>query len=343
MRASTAPTRQRSMAKHWLLSALLAAGVALGICIASERSDRAQGVNATVRDDLDLWALERARVSALGQNAITILGTSRILYGLDLAVLKQRFPDKTPIMLAVNGAYPLAALHDLAQDASVRGIVVVDIDARGLARYYRDMQQPQVAHYRSGVGPSATIHRRLLSYWQSNAVIADPELGLIATLARTFFAAPLPNPRHATVLVDRSAYLDFAHPGINVPGMAANFAAGVRADYLAHPPPDPATWLADLADVAADIRALRARGVKLLFFCPPTAGAHLEADLAGYPRALYWDQFARQIAEANGAYALYGLDDPIVKNLNLPDGSHVNQSDRGAFASALADTLGHIY
>jgi hypothetical protein len=286
-----------------------------------------------------LWALERARVTALGQNAITILGTSRILYGLDIEVLKQRFPDKTPVMLAVNGAYPRAALHDLAQDASALGTVVVDIDARGLASFYRDMQQPQVAHFHAGVGPSALVHRRALSIWQNHAVIADPELGFIATLTRQFFAAGAPNPRHATVLPNRAAYLDFAHPGIDVPGMAASFAEGVRTDYLAHPPPEAQAWLADLRDVAADIRALRARGVQLLFFCAPTSGAHLQADLAGYPRAQYWDQFAQQIAQANGAYTLYALDDPALRSLNLPDGSHVDQKDRAAFASALADTL----
>lgn len=49
-------------------------------------------------------------------------------------------------MLAVNGNYPLAALRALAEDRDFAGLVVVDIDARGLSRQHWEMQQSWVAH-----------------------------------------------------------------------------------------------------------------------------------------------------------------------------------------------------
>ena len=49
-------------------------------------------------------------------------------------------------MLAVNGNYPLAALRALAEDRDFAGLVVVGIDARGLARQHWEMQQSWVAH-----------------------------------------------------------------------------------------------------------------------------------------------------------------------------------------------------
>ncbi len=331
-------------AKNWLLTLIIAAlGCAL-LCGFAETYRRNQGHTPSVRDDLDLWALERARVDAAGDQAIAILGTSRVLYGLDPTVLAVALPGKVPVMLAVNGAYPLAALADLAADPRFTGTAFVDIDARGLARYYRDMQAPQVHHFAQGfagfgTGPSAALQRRLLSQWQIKMVIADSDFGLIASLTRKFFAAPAPQPRHATLAPNRAGFLDFQTPGINIAAMADNFAAGVHSDYIGHPPPPISQWLADLQDVAHDLAAIRARGGKVVFFCSPTSGAHLAADEQGYPRKIYWDRFASEIAVANGAKAIYAADVPALAAVLLPDSSHIDRRDRAAFSNAVAQLL----
>ena len=327
---------------HWLLTLAIAALSAVALCAMVEQHRRAQGHLPTVRDDLDLWALERARVDRPGQNAIAILGTSRILYGLDPDALARALPGKVPVMLAVNGAYPLAALSDLARDANFTGTALVDIDARGLSRYYWDMQQAQVHRYSAGVGPSAALHRRLLSQWQAQFLLGDADLGLIPTLTRLIFNAAPPQPRHASIAPNRAGSLDFQHPNTNAAAMAANFAAGVLADYQDHPPPPPEQWLAELNDVVKDIRAIRVRGGKVLFFCSATSGAHLMADQQGYPRAQYWDRFASEIAEANGAQAIYALDIPAIAALNLPDSSHIDQRDRPALTAAIAQVLKNL-
>ena len=88
-----------------------------------------------------------------------------------------------------------------------------------------------------------------------------------------------------------------------------------------------------------DIRAIRARGGQVLFFCSATSGAHLLADQQGYPRAQYWDRFAREIAEPNGARAIYALDIPAIAALPLPDSSHIDQRDRAEFTEAMAQLV----
>ncbi len=324
---------------HSLLTFAIAVLSAVALTAMVEQHRRAQGHLPTVRDDLDLWALERARVDGPGENAIAILGTSRILYGLDPKALARALPAKVPVMLAVNGAYPLAALSDLARDVKFTGIALVDIDARGLSRYYRDMQQSQVSRFMAGVGPSATVHRRILSQWQANLLLGDADLGLVPTLTRLTFNAAPPQSRHATIAPNRAGSLDFQHPNTNTAAMAANFAAGVLADYQDHPPPPPDQWLAELDDVVKDIRAIRARGGRVLFFCSATSGAHLMVDQQGYPRAYYWDRFANEIAKPNGAYAIYALDIPAIAALKLPDSSHIDQRDRPAFTAAIAQLL----
>lgn len=327
---------------HWLLTFAIAACCCIALCTVVELHRRAQGHLPTVRDDLDLWALERARVDQPGKNAIAILGTSRILYGLDPDTLALALPGKVPVMLAVNGAYPVAALTNLARDVNFTGTALVDVDARGLSRYYRDMQQAQVRRFTTGVGPSAALHRRILSQWQAKLLLGDADLGLVPTLTRLFFKAAPPQPRHATIAPNRAGRLDFQHPNTNVAAMAANFAAGVLADYSEHPPPIPDQWLAELDDVAKDIQAIRARGGHVVFFCSATSGAHLAADQKGYPRAQYWDRFASEIAQANGASAIYAVDIPEIAALQLPDSSHIDQRDRAAFTAAVADLLKKI-
>ena len=333
------PMDRLSPTKRFCLLVLCSTLLSALLCLSMEMQRRQQGYRPSVRDDLDLWALERQRANAAGAKAVAILGTSRILYGLDLAEFQRLLPKQTPVMLAVNGAYPLASFADLASDPSFQGDVLIEVDARGLARYYRDAQAPQVQHFRLGVGPSAQLHRRMLSQWQNLAVIADPNLGWLAATQRRFFAAPAPFPQHARMFPDRSASLDFSHPGISTQGMAAHFAAGVHADYLEHPPQPPAQWLAELADLKAQIHALRARGGHVWFFCAPTGGAHWQADQAGYPRHAYWDVFAEQIARAAGASAIYAHDVPALHAIALPDGSHIDQHDRRRFTQALVAAL----
>ena len=332
-------TTTHHTAKHWLLTFCIAVLSCVTLCSLIELHRRAQGHLATVRDDLDLWALERARVSAAGPNAIAILGTSRILYGLDPDVLARALPGKVPIMLAVNGSYPLAAFSDLARDVKFTGTALVDVDARGLSRYYRDMQQAQVRRFNDGVGPSAAVHRRLLSVWQASLLLGDADLGVMPTLNRVVFGAGPPQPRHATIAPNRAGSLDFQYPNINTAAMAANFTAGVLADYQDHPPPAAQLWLSELDQVVNDVRAIYARGGQVLFFCSATSGAHLSADQKGYPRTQYWDRFAREIAEPNRARAIYALDIPAIAALRLPDSSHIDQRDRAAFSEAIARLL----
>ena len=328
--------------KHWLLTFSIALLSGLALCSMVELHRLAQGHLPTVRDDLDLWALERARVDGPGSDSIAILGTSRILYSLDPDALARALTGKVPVMLAVNGAYPLAALNDLARDVNFTGTALVDIDARGLSRYYRDMQQAQVRRFTDGVGPSAAVHRRLLSQWQANLLLGDADLGLVPTLTRLIFNAAPPQARHASIAPNRAGSLDFQRPNTNTAAMAANFAVGVLADYQDHPPPPSEQWLAELDGVIKDIRAIRARGGKVLFFCSATSGAHLVADQQGYPRSQYWDRFAREIAQPNGAHAIYALDIPAIAALNLPDSSHIDQRDRPAFTKAMAQVLENL-
>jgi hypothetical protein len=316
-----------------LLTTVLLSAVGLA---SIEKLRRVQGHHPSVRDAADLWALNYQQAKRAGDKALALIGTSRMLYGIDPNQLQQIFPQHTPFMLANNGAYPILSLQLLAEDQRFKGDVLMDIDGRGLAKPYFAMQPETIARAKQGLGPSLSLNRRLQSYWQNHAVIAQANLGLPALLARKLFGAPAPMPDHVRMYPDRSAQLDFQTSNLPISAMRANFAQGVLNDYQSNPPPTPEQYLRDLAPVVRYLTMLRKKGSRVWVFASPTNGAHRAADEKGYPRVHYWDRFAREIAAPNGACAINAMDIPELSAIDLPDSSHIDQRDRQRYTSALA-------
>ncbi len=319
--------------RNWtaiVIGALLLSTLAVSLV---EWRYRQLGVIPTVLDDKDLWAQERARLAAARDRGVALIGTSRMLFGIDPKRLKARLANYQPVMLAVNGAYPLATLDDLANDERFRGVVIVDVDAEGLSRRFYDMQQPQIDHYHQDYGPSRALHRRILTQWQRRMVIADPNYGLVAMLQRRLFAQPPPQPRYAVVQPNRAGALDFQR--IDPEPLRVHFAKMKREGLKINIPDTPEKWLADLQPVQTAVKKIQARGGQVLFFCSPTRGEHLAADLEGYPRALFWDQAQAMI----GAPMVYADDLPIIRALSAPDGSHVDAKDRDQLTDGLYQAM----
>lgn len=313
-----------------LMGAVVLAAAAVA---AVEWRYRKLGVVPTVLDDKDLWSQERDRLKAAGDRAVALVGTSRMIFGIDPKRLKARLGNYQPIMLAIDGAYPLATLDELADDPGFRGIVIVDVNAEGLARRFYYMQQAHIAHYHQEFGPSRALHRRLLTQWQRRMVVADPHYGLVAMLQRRLFSQPPPQPRYAVVMPNRAGMLDFQR--IDPEPLRAHFARAKREGIQAEYAGPPEQWLAGLYPIRDAVRKIQARGGQVLFFCPPTRGEHQQIELEAYPRASYWDRAEAII----GAPMVYGDDLPIVRALSTPDGSHVDARDRAQLTDGLYEAM----
>jgi hypothetical protein len=326
-------TTMPTSSKNWFVILISAFALAALAVAAVEMRYRKHGLLPSVLDDKDLWAQERQRLASAGDRGVALIGTSRMLFGIDPKRLKARLGNYQPIMLAVNGAYPLATLDELANDASFRGIVIIDVDAEGLSRRFYDMQQPQIDHYYKDFGPSRALHRRILTQWQRRMVVADPSYGLVAMLQRRLFGQAPPQPRYAVVQPNRAGALDFQR--IDPEPLRAHFANMKREGLKISPPDKPEKWLADLQPIQTAVKKIQDRGGQVMFFCSPTRGEHLAADLIGYPRQQYWDQAAQII----GAPMVYADDVPIIRALNAPDGSHVDAKDRDQLTDGLYQAM----
>jgi hypothetical protein len=316
---------------RWWLVLVLAMTLALSAITVLERYRRAQGHLPTVIDSPALWALQRS--AADGEDAVIFLGASRSLFGIDLATVKEMLPGRHPVMLALNGRYPLATLGALAADDSVNGLLLVDIDARGMSVYNHDAQASHNAFYRDTFTPNDAIHTALLSPLQSTWVIANPRLGLLPLMKHVLGFAPPAYLSHERIDERRSGYLDFER--VSGPALADSFAAGLREDLASHPPAPPIEWMQVLSEVPQWVRAIEARGGRVVFYVPPVSGRQRQFALSAYPVDDYW----RSFIESHDLSGLHFLDSPALQQFHHPDESHIDYRQKRSYTHALLEAL----
>lgn len=317
---------------RWLCAGLLALIVwAFGV-MAYERHLRSEGHLPTVIDTPQLWAQERSRV--YGDQALVFIGASRTLYGIDLDTVEAMLPQSNAVMLALNGRYPLATLQALAEDADVTGTLLVDVDARGLSEYNWGAQAESNRYFADDWTPSWSVHRRLLSPLQRHGVSLNPRLGWLPMSKSWLEMAPPPFVAHDALSARREGCLDFDR--VDAAGLAQMFKADLERELEKHLPPPAEAWLNKLAPVKDWVRRIEARGGRVVFFVPPVSGYQSTLVEAAYPRARYWQRFIDH-------YQLRGWhyldDDGLLDEITLPDDSHVDASQKGAYTRRLLGNL----
>jgi hypothetical protein len=318
---------------HWATALALAVVIAVAIIGTVEIHWRGLGYRPNIRDSAELWSIQRDRVYAAKKTPFVLLGASRIEFAIDMKLLNELLPHYQPVMLAQNAHYPLAALRDLASDERFHGVVLCDIESRGLYKMFTDMQQPLVDYYRGKWSPSWHVHRLLLNLWQARFDVADPQLGAVAAARRWIDGSPPPPPDYFRFHTDRSGDIDYTQTDTEAARRHFEQLVTNTRDIRALVAPD--VWLADLGDVYAWTKQIQARGGKVIFYQSPTSGAVRQTDAVAHPRALYWDRFA-----ANSPAAVIDAEDePVLSAFIQPDESHLDFRDKPAYTRALVDVL----
>ena len=318
----------RSWLKAWIAALLGCALLAGGY----EWLLRSRGYVPTVQDDMDLWSMQYDRLK-LSPDAIALLGASRIAFGVDPTLLSRELGGRPIAMLAVNGRYPLAALHALAEDEHFAGLVIVGIDARGMQRKHWNMQQEYFDHYRRRWTLARRIHRSLLTFVQERLVLARSSFSLVNVVERWISGVGMPLNEHVVVHADRVGLIDYRHP--DLAWTRAKRVADLEAYYRDNPPVPADAWLSDLATVSGWIQRIDKRGGRVVFFREPASGESLLLDEANFPRSLYWDAYAR----ISPAVLIDFRDVPELTTFALPDTSHIDGTDVPRFTIAFANLL----
>ena len=315
----------------WWKAGLLAAAVWLCCVLSYERYLRELGHRPTVVDSQQLWSQERQRANS--SSAIVFAGASRTLYGIDLGTVSKIFPGATPVMLALNGRYPIATLEHLAHDPEFRGTLLLDVDARGLAQHNWGAQLPANRYFAEEWTPNWAAHRRVLSLLQDDFAAFNPRLGLLNIIKHWLGASRSPFIAHDSLNSAREGSLNFEL--VNAMALANSFKDGLEQDLKSHPPLPADEWLESLAPVKNWVAAIERRGGRVIFYVPPVSGHQLELAMSAYPVRAYWQRFIQHY-ELDGWHF---TQDVNIQRIRLPDDSHVSAHMKSEYTATLLTAL----
>ena len=298
---------------------------------------RSQGYVASYANSSGLWSEARRSVGDNREKDVVIVGSSRILFDLDLAVLAEELGGPMPVQLALEGTNPRPFLRDVAHDASFNGLLIVGVTPGlffgppvGERADMLDRHRRQTPSDRLGHLLSMTLETRLAS--------VDPDIRFFAVLERLDWPARAGMPprflgvrKLATMMRTRQADM---WQRVEQDEAYRKLCQQVWLTILGFPRPPITDELIDqaISEVIDDVQAVQSRGGRVVFVRCPSTGPFLEAELKGLPREKGWD---RLIAETR-CTGIHFQDYAQLQGLDLPEWSHLAVHEKTRFTRSLA-------
>jgi hypothetical protein len=298
------------------------------------------GLTPGYRNSDGLWAHERRRIDEGEGDATVIVGSSRVLFDIQLGTWEQRWGER-PIQLALEGTSPLAFLEDLADDPDFTGRVLVGVTP---PLFFGDFKRrlSALAYYRNE-SPSQRwaqwLSMRLLEPWLA---YYDPDTALFTVLQRQGWPARggKPAPMEVRKLMvtgpDRASHM---WEKIERDPAYRELTRTIWSNLLSRPPPPPEvarkTVQEQLDRATKAVAKLHARGVEVLFVRAPSAGRWAEIEALAFPRQATWDV----LLQRTGAPGVHFEDHAALQGLELPEWSHLSHEDAKRFTNGLLDVL----
>lgn len=320
--------------------------ILLGACVlfalllgAWEWHWRAFGVRPAYRNDSGLWAIQRRRIDNGEGSATVVIGSSRTFFDLQLDVW-QKLDGERPIQLAFEGTTPVPFLEDLAADPKFTGRLIVGVAPQlffsgfgfhkvAIPFYHKESPSQRIGQWLS--------MRLIEPFWAFD----DDDYALATVLERQPWWPDRPGKPNSLRVrrlsesgPDRATHL--WSKVADDPKYQA-LARTIWSEHLKPSPDDPSPdKLAKTRDEQIDraakaVAALRARGVKVLFVRPPSAGPYLKYDDRMFPRTQTWDVLLAK----SGAPGIYFSDYPELSGFDPPEWSHLKLADARTFTAAL--------
>jgi hypothetical protein len=287
-------------------------------------------------------------------DSLVLLGTSRMLFDIDLDVLERGLGQR-PTQLAIVGSSPFPILANLAADETFHGTVLLDIvpamylapagppmemSLRALRRYHTWNHAQRWSH-RLGF----QLERRLAFLKQEDLTLAKLLEQLpVPNRAGTLVGPALP-PYFYTLDRDRRARM-FDQAAIVGSPLQQRVANGWLPLFTMPPPPTfvpveqfsrmmGAAVEARFKETAQHVARIQSRGGKVVFLRLPVTGPLVEREEQLAPRAATWDRLVRE----NQVPAIHFAEHPDLSGFDCPEWSHLSAADSVEFTRRLVPHL----
>jgi hypothetical protein len=322
--SSTARPARGQWAGIWLTS-LGCVSLILG---AWEAVLRTRGLDVTfVHDSPELWALQRERAAALGNDAVILVGTSQMQMGIDLPTMTNH-TRRTPVQLAISASPFMPVFANLATDPRITGTVICSFTMGDFVRLTTDTRAEQwVSRYERLRESRTQLFYQNFENRLARAVGAVLlSIGTSARPQHLAFAGPA---GYVRTLPDRSQRADYGSVDREAAyhRRVALYLAGEEPAFMTVPDLD--ERFAQLEEL---VRMIKARGGDVVFVTFPTTRRIWEMDEVLYPKVVYWDDFVRRTS----ARTIHFAEHESLSRFDLPDGVHLDYRDTPAFTDALS-------
>jgi hypothetical protein len=314
-----------------VLRATVAAGLgATAILGGAEVFWRQRGFRPEINDAGELWCRERERVNG-DVNVVTIVGSSRMQFGVEPRALEAALPGKRVVHLAIKGVGALPVFRSLVEDPEFKGHVLCEVTPQHVfsseAIDLEKVSWVSLYEERPWISP---IEGWLRLQAQQRTVLVQPTLELRSVVASALAGGGLPKPPYLRLREDR--FMQAHYSWVDPRKFRSGLLARVRRE--SHPPTE-----ADLTALFARIRKycerLEERGGSVTFLRMISSGAVLKLEDELFPREEFWDRMLREL----GRPGIYFDEIPGADGLTCPDDSHLDVRDASVFSAQLGRLL----
>ena len=322
---------------RWSAIFSLALVLLIACTVGWETKMRSLGLSSGDLDDgTGHWAEERRKVDIDGDNAIVIIGSSRILFDTDLDRW-EKITGARPVQLALPGTNARPFLEDLANDEDFSGLLVIGVTPTAYFREGTGLYSGALDYYATET-PSQRSGHRLYIALSGLFAFLDSDY----TLFRLINRIPLARRGESDDPYDDVWKISVHHQDrqttmwrrIETDRFLRDHARSAWGDFEGEPI-DQSMIMKVVETTRRDVNRLRARGGDVVFVRPPSAGPIRENENLRAPRAEVWDTLIR----GTGTIGIHFEDYPAMTGLQLPEWSHLSRDSALLFTDAYASII----
>lgn len=318
--------------RPWRLLALIATAATAAATLGWELHWRGKGhIAGDFKNTAGLWAQARRSV---GPESTVLIGASRIFFGVDLDVWEEESQRGRPIQLALEGTSFRPILSDLAKDETFRGLVIAGYVPAIV--YTNFTYRQDVIDYAREESPSQRVDHLLSMQLEKAFAFIDDQ----TRPKKMIYNAKLPvRPgMQQRFDVDKLEILEADRNAEVWRRVMDDEAYREMAKYVwdygmdAYKPPPFADGDVDkaIAEISADVDAIRARGGDVAFVQMPYDGGY-EKEESLFPRERFWHPLLTGTRSVGVSF----FDHPELQNYYLPEWSHLAPREAERYTRAL--------